>query len=314
MNNSTTPIHVVAAAVFNARGEVLIALRPPHVHQGGLWEFPGGKVEPGESAEQALSRELEEEVGITVRRARPLIQVQHDYGDKSVFLDVWRVEDFAGEPHGREGQPVRWQAPGQLREGDFPAANGPIVRAVQLPDTYLITPEPDAADAFLRHLEERMVAGIRLVQLRTKTLADSDYRNLAKEALELARQQGARLLLNSSPELAVELYADGVHLSSARLMALTKRPLGKDKWVAASCHNEAELRHAGAIDCDFVVISPVLPTASHPDAATLGFDGLSRLCRLATMPVYALGGLGRRHLPQAFAAGAQGIAGIRALW
>lgn len=307
-------VHVVAAAVFNAEGDVLIARRPPHVHQGGLWEFPGGKLEPGETPREALARELEEELGIEVQQARPLIQVQYDYPDKSVFLDVWQVDRFRGTPHGREGQPVEWLPREALTSRAFPAANAPIVTAARLPDTYLITPEPRDEAAFLEHLEARLAGGIRLVQLRAKTLTEDAYRKLAAEALTLARRQHAILLLNAAPELARALDADGVHLTSARLMALEQRPLPKDKWVAASCHNEEELSHANAIGVDFVVLSPVLATPSHPGAATLGWEGLKRLCRQAQVPAYGLGGLGLEHRDQAFASGAQGVAGISALW
>lgn len=308
-------VHVVAAAVFNGAGEVLIARRPGHVHQGGLWEFPGGKLEHGETPEAALRRELEEEVGLTPSKARPLIQIDYDYPDKSVFLDVWRVDAYQGEAHGREGQPLRWVLPDLLRPNEFPAANVPIIAAVRLPQTYLITPEPgDDKRAFLQRLEARLRDGIRLVQLRAKSLDTIAYRALAAEAMALAKDHQAEILLNASPRLALELDADGVHLPSARLMALSSRPLPAHKWLAASCHNADELRHAERIGADFVVVSPVLPTASHGDARPLGFDGLRRLCRRASVPVYALGGLDTSHLDESFRCGAQGIAAIRGLW
>ena len=121
-------IHVAAAAVFDDRQRVLICRRPPHAHQGGLWEFPGGKLEPGETIESALRRELREEVGINVISTRPLIRVHHDYPDRNVLLDVWRVERFSGRAAGHEGQPVRWVLPGELSRYRFPAANPPSSR------------------------------------------------------------------------------------------------------------------------------------------------------------------------------------------
>lgn len=308
-------VHVVAAAIFNARGEVLIARRPAHLHQGGLWEFPGGKVEPGETVERALERELHEELGIEVERARPLIRVPHDYPDKRVLLDVWRVDRFRGEPHGREGQPVAWVAPEALVQYEFPAANLPIVTAVRLRQYYLITGAPaEDPTRFLSVLEASLRAGIRLVQLRAKALSADAFRALVDSALSLCHRYGARLLLNAEPELVDELNADGVHLSSHRLQQLRSRPLGRDKWVAASCHDEAELEHACRIGVDFVVVGPVLPTASHPGAPALGWEGLRRLTEGATVPVYALGGMTPAHLGEAFACGAQGIAAISSLW
>lgn len=309
-------VHVVAAVVVNQMGETLLALRPKDKHQGGLWEFPGGKVEPGETALVALNRELHEELGIAVTQARPLIRVQHSYPDKSVLLDVWRVEGFDGVAHGREGQEVEWVAPAQLPLRRFPAANRPIVTAAQLPECYLITPEPGGH--FLQRLEAALQSGIRLVQLRAKGLEGVAYRLLAVEAVALCRRYGARLLLNAEPQLAIEVGADGVHLSSSRLLALQARPPGYEvaagRWLAASCHNGAELHHAAAIGADFVVLSPVKRTLSHPGVAPLGWRQMQTLIDTLPMPVYALGGMGRGDLESAFVHGAQGIAAIGALW
>ncbi len=124
-------IHVAAGVILSPEGQILLALRPKTVHQGGLWEFPGGKVEADEIVEQALIRELQEELAITVTACEPLVEVSHDYTDKSVLLDVWIVSAFTGEPKGNEGQQVRWVKPEQLAEYDFPEANVPIVEAVQ---------------------------------------------------------------------------------------------------------------------------------------------------------------------------------------
>lgn len=306
-------IHVVAAAVFNGRGEVLIARRPVHVHQGGLWEFPGGKLEPGETPLAGLHRELHEELGIEPLHARPLIQIAHDYADKHVLLDVWRIDTYRGDAHGREGQPIAWRRPDTLDARDFPAANAAIVTAVKLPPVYLVTPEPRDMPNFLAHLESRFRAGIRLAQLRATTLAAHDFRDLAAVALDIARRYGAGLLLNTEPARAAELGA-GLHLTSRRLMALERRPLGRDCWLAASCHNETELAAACRIGVDFVVVGPVFPTASHPGAPTLGLAGLTRLCERATVPVYALGGVSPAHIDALYQCGAQGAAGITAFW
>lgn len=312
---SLPPIHVAVAVIENARGEILLARRPEHVHQGGLWEFPGGKVEPGEDIRAALDRELHEELGITAKAAHPLLRVQHDYPDKSVLLDVWRVSAIHGTPHGREGQRVLWVARGELRNYQFPKANAPIVTAALLPSVYLITGEPDAgAMQFLQRLEHAVSAGVRLVQLRTKSLDPIRYKALAQDALRLCHAQGAQLLLNSEPQLAVELNADGVHLSSVRLAALHERPLPRTQWVAASVHSLDQLQQAQAINVDFVVASPVLLTQSHPDAVCLGWNGLHGLTESAVVPVFALGGMKAEHLERAYAHGAQGVAVVSEIW
>lgn len=309
---TTDHIHVAAALIVNPRAEVLISLRPAHAHQGGLWEFPGGKVDADEDAFAALARELDEELGIAIRSARPLIRIPYCYPDRKVLLDVWRVSSFAGTPYGREGQRIAWVAPAKLDASVFPAANGPIVTAARLPDRYLITPEP--GEDFLARLEHALTAGIRLVQLRAKGLGPNDYAALARAVCTRVHAAGAQVLLNAPPDLAIEVGADGVHLTTQRLMALSQRPLPTAMWVAASCHTVDELQQALRVGCDFAVLGPVQPTRSHPSAPHLGWDGLQALTEQAPLPVYALGGLDSRHLAEAWAAGAQGIAAIRGLW
>ncbi len=308
-------VHVAAAVIVDARGRVLLARRPAHVHQGGLWEFPGGKLEPGEPIRRALSRELEEELGLVPTTVRPLIRVRHDYAEKSVLLDVWRVESWYGTPHGREGQAVEWVAPEQLPERAFPEANLPIITAARLPDRYLITPEPDKDHGrFLAILEECLERGVRLVQLRVRTLDRDAFLNLAARALELCHAREAQLLINSGAGIADSTGADGVHLTSRQLLARHTRPGSGRCWVAASCHNRHEVTHACRIGVDFIVVSPVQPTASHPGARPIGWAGLRELTELATVPVYALGGMAEVDLKTAWDNGAQGIAGIRSLW
>lgn len=311
---NSPPVHVAAAAIFNDRNEILLALRHAHAHQGGLWEFSGGKVEPGENALRALKRELHEELGITVTSARPLIYIRHEYPDKTVLLDAWRVDAYSGEVTPCEGQQLEWVAVENLPHRNYPAANLPIITAITLPSVYLITPEPQDTAAFLQTLERCLRDGVCLVQLRAKSLDESRYRRLARQALELCQTCDAQLLLNAAPQLVYELDAHGVHLSSERLLQLNERPLGKDKWVAASCHNASELAQARRIGVDFVVVSPVLPTHSHPGAPGMGWDGLRQLTIQANMPVYALGGMNLEHATEAYRHGAQGIASIDNIW
>jgi 8-oxo-dGTP diphosphatase len=124
-------IEVAVGVLLSEDKKVLTSWRQAHQHQGGLWEFPGGKREPEETLFEALKREIHEEIGVEVVEAEPFVRIDHDYGDKQVSLDVWMVSQFNGEPSGREGQDLRWQAINELEADQFPAANVAIITALQ---------------------------------------------------------------------------------------------------------------------------------------------------------------------------------------
>jgi 8-oxo-dGTP diphosphatase len=307
-------IQVAAAAILDAEGRVLITRRADHLHQGGLWEFPGGKLEPGETPEQALARELKEELDIVPLAQEPLIRIHHAYHDRRVWLDVYRVSAFEGEPRGLEGQPLRWSDPTLLRAEDFPAADRPVITALQLPEHYLITgPDPRDPAAFLQRLENSLREGQRLVQLRAHGLDDLAYADLLAAALDLCRGFQARLLVNR-PRGCGDWAgrADGIHLTAGELRALPSRPSAG--LVGASCHTPQELARAAQLGLDYALLSPVEPTASHPQAAALGWDRFAEWVEGVNLPVYALGGMHAGLLARAKRAGGQGIAGIRGFW
>ena len=311
---SSAHLPVAVAAIFNKQGKVLISQRAKQSHQGGLWEFPGGKLEPGESVQVALARELEEELGIQVQQSAPLIRVYHNYADKRVLLDVWGVTRFNGSPIARQGQPLCWLDPATLDSRVFPQANAPIIKALQLPHEYLITGRyKDMADFSLR-LQGALARGIRLLQLRAGSAGADEYAALARQAQELCRPCAAKLLLNTSVDEFSQYQAHGLHLNSERLMACDKRPIAKCKWLCASVHNETELAQANRIDADFIMLSPVLPTQSHPGASALGWDRFYALAEKSRSPVFALGGMDSSLLALAREKGAQGIAAITAFW
>ncbi len=307
-------IHVAVGLLLD-RDQVFITRRAANAHQGDKWEFPGGKLDDNEIVETALKRELHEELGIEVREAQPWMQVHHRYPDREVFLDVWRITAWDGTPHGREGQEARWASVRDLPRFDFPEADLPILRRLWLPSLYLIS---DAArlgrSEFLRRLERALAAGARLVQLREPGMPERELRTLTAEAVGLCRQNDARLLLNAEPSLAEACGADGVHLSSRRLMALKERPLSQRFFVGASCHDAAELAQAAAVGADLAVLGPVARTGSHPQATPLGWKRFSGLCRDARLPVYALGGMQPSDITTARQAGAHGLAMIRGIW
>lgn len=304
----------VAAAVIRRQNSVLLARRPKNKHQGGLWEFPGGKIEPGETRLDALARELEEELGIVPLAATPLIQIEHDYPDKSVCLDVWEVTQFQGEPEGREGQTVQWVAQEALTRYDFPAANVAIVTATQLPDCYAISPDEDNVACLLDWADKVLASGLRLLLLRAPRLATDIYLDTAHRILARCQQVQARLMLHGDPALLEKLpEAAGVHSPAHFLEKLETRPLPRHQWWAVSTHNVEELKKACALQADFLTLSPVKKTASHPSQPSLGWGMFAETVRLATCPVYALGGMTLQDIPQARANGAQGIAAIRGL-
>lgn len=307
--------HVVAAVISDRNDRVLLARRPAHLHQGGKWEFPGGKVESGESALDALRRELYEELGITVEHATPLLQVRHRYPDKRIWLDVWHVHAWSGVATGREGQQLGRYALNELAKLPFPDANDAILRALSLPAVYGISCATELGEAeFLRRFEHALSAGLRLLQIREPEWAESRLHSLVTRALALAAPYGARILVNTEVGLAQQWGAHGVHLNSRRMTAFKRRPVAATTLLATSCHNEAELEQAARIGADFVVLSPVLDTPSHPGTSTLGWTGFGDLMSAAKCPVYALGGLSAEHVGLARHHGAIGVALISGLW
>jgi 8-oxo-dGTP diphosphatase len=309
------PIHVAAAAIIDHQGRVLISRRADHLHQGGLWEFPGGKVEAGESVSDALARELKEELGLLPLESEPLIRIRHPYTDCEVLLDFFRVTRYEGEARGLEGQPLRWLKPDEMQAETFPAADRPVITALRLPDRYLITGEPALErDLFLKRLERALQSGLRLVQLRAHALDDDTYRELLSAAYALCVRFRARLLINR-PRGCVNWLGltDGIHLTALQMMLLHERPEGK-ALIGASCHSQAELEKAVSLQLDYVLLSPVLPTCTHPQATALGWSTFSDWVESVNLPVYALGGMSHELLKSAKQAGGQGIAAIGAFW
>ena len=317
-------VHVAAAVIEDSNGLVFLAKRPDDKHQGGLWEFPGGKVELGETAAEALKRELLEEIGITVISAKPLITVPYHYPDKSVLLDVYHVTEFSGEAWGAEGQQTAWVDKKDLDSYPFPAANRPILNAVLLPDVLLITPECDSLESCLLGIKKAVQTHkVSAVMLRQPQLSDTVlsqwFQSIRQDRIfsmddGKAGKRAPLLIINSSLELANQLEAPAVHLSSSRLKSLTSRSVFAGRWLSASCHNQEELDIAAQTGCDFVTLSPVQKTNSHPLASPLGWGKAADLAGQSPLPIYMLGGLSSQDREQAKKSGAQGIAAISALW
>ena len=307
-------VPVVAGVITDVRGRVLLARRTAGRDLAGAWEFPGGKVELGESPFQALDRELHEELGIRVHSIEPLIRVAQSYAVKRIVLDVYRVLRFRGKPRGLEQQALAWSPCDKLATYPMPPADRPVVAALTEPASYLITPDCIGdPNQFLHALDRALQAGIRRVQLRVNSLEGDALTRLASAARRLCDAVGAELLINADLALAEKLNC-GVHLPAAQLMALSARPLPAGMRVAASCHDEAELRRAQAIGADFVVLGPVRETPSHPGKRVMGWDGFVALREHVSLPIYALGGMDVAQMEIARRLGAQGGAGIRGFW
>ena len=318
MSSSPPITEVVAAVLTQPDGRVLLAQRPPGKVYAGYWEFPGGKVESGEALEAALARELHEELGIVVSRSCRWITRLFEYPHATVRLNFFRVFEWQGEPHPHEGQVFSWQLPDAVEVTPLLPANSPILKALSLPPLLGIShAESLGVDSFLARLDMSLHNGLRLIQLRDKTLPDEVRLQLARETVRRARPHGARVLINGSPDLARAADADGMHLDSSAAAQLTARPdyAKPDSFlIGVSCHNAAELAHAAAIEADFALLSPVLPTLTHPGAPTLGWDTFSTLAAASPIPVYGLGGLGRDDVALAQSHGAHGVALLRGAW
>ena len=306
-------LRVAAAIIERPDGQVLLAQRPAGKAYAGYWEFPGGKLEPGETPRDALDRELAEELGITVRRAAPWLVQRYRYPHAHVELHFFRVLDWTGEPVGHDGQEFTWQVPGCFDVAPLLPANTAVLRALTLPRVYGITMAEDLGETeFLRRAEVALDRRLRLIQFREKTWPIERQRALALQLVALARSRGAKVLYNGEVAWAREWGCDGVHLTAQALAEITSRP--HDLLCAASCHTRAEIERAGELQLDFAVLGPVFATPTHPGAQTLQWEAFAAIVAETTLPVLALGGLGSTDLDDAVAHGAHGIALRRAAW
>jgi len=307
-------VHVAVAIITNQQNEVLISLRHKDAHQGGLWEFPGGKVEREESVLDALKREIKEELNILIHSASPFKSIHHQYSDKAVLLDIWLVESFTGKAQGAEGQQIKWQAIKDLNTRGFPAANRVIIHALKFPEKYMITGSFNDYRDFESKLETSLKKGVSLVQLRCKDVSLEEYKLLAQLSVSLCKLYGATLLLNSSVETFLNTQADGLHLSSQMLHLIQSRPISNDLILSASCHTKLEIEKAKKLKVDIILLSPVKETRSHPGVKGIGWDKFTETIENIDEPVYALGGMVEADLDDAKLSGAQGIAAISSFW
>ena len=295
----SVPIEVAAAVIQRADGAFLLARRPAGKVYAGYWEFPGGKVEVGEQAAAALGRELHEELGIDVRRAWPWITRVFTYSHATVRLNFFRVTDWTGEPQPREDQAIAWQKLDRPLASPMLPANAPVLASLALPWEYAIT---DASRFGIERIRERLGKGLKLLQVREPAMPDEERARFTRQVIALAHAQGCKVLVKSPFP-----GADGLHFTAGEFSSLQEKPEGG--LVAASCHTRAELERAMALELDFAVLGPV-----RDKATAMGWARFAELARGASLPVYAIGGLTRADLEDAWRAGAHGLAMIRGAW
>ena len=307
-------VHVAVGVIVNSNNQVLISKRAVNVHQGGLWEFPGGKVEPDEQISTALCRELNEELGIVVKSSSQLTTINHNYGDKSVCLHVYKILEFTGKPVGNEGQQIRWCDVSGLGIDEFPAANVSIINFLQLPDLIQITGNYSDLDELIKKTSSCITKGIKIIQFRAHDLDESEFVLQARAMLELCRKHDVKLILNRTPDLLKIIDVDGIHLSRHEMRKYSKRPVEKNKLFSVSCHNDEELSLAKKLETDYCFLSPVKQAVSHDAGVEIGFDRFSDLSKKYNCPVYALGGMTENDISAIQQHGGKGVAVISANW
>lgn len=302
--------------------QVLMAKRSEGQHYAGYWEFPGGKVEADEHPDQALTRELKEELAIQVDTAYPWGGPHHFvYPHARVRLFFYRITQWQGEVQGAEGQCIQWFDLADLPEDTILPANRPLLRFLRAPVTHLVT---DIARYGQNTTLERLNAWLNQptpfsIQVRDKTLSPEERKAWGQQILTQvkARRTDCPVLWNGDPETAAHLGFDGVHCPQTIWTdPAFKWPdtLPESFWKSAACHTPEHLKQLEHLNFDSATYSPVYPTTTHPDAPHLGWAAFQSGIECCSRPIYALGGLSSKHTSTALEHGAHGIALCSAAW
>jgi len=299
----------VAVAVIIRNNKILLAKRAMHKVQGGAWEFPGGKIEPNEKSFDALVRECAEELAITVIKANKIITTNHAYPEFKVKLEAFLIQNYIGEPIGAENQVIKWVDLDEMRQYLFIAADWAILNAAVLPNRYLITPDI-SPNLIIKHIQNAINDGFTLMQLRTPSLANDDYLQLVKDIYNQFTEK-TQLMVKGDTDILNKFPKAGLHLTSLQLNDFNARPIKRGKLLAASIHNLTELKKAQKLEVDFVTLSPIKLTLSHPKAQILAEEDVNQIMSCAQIPVFWQGGMQIEDMQNALKNGAQGISAIR---
>ncbi|MBS1270300.1 MAG: 8-oxo-dGTP diphosphatase [Gammaproteobacteria bacterium] len=311
--HSSGLVDVAVGVIRDATGRVLVNRRRPGKSFAGQWEFPGGKIQASETVAQALSRELDEELGIHIKRQRPLISFSHRYRDGAVHLHVSEILSYRGTPTGREGQPLRWVESAGLDQIDLLDANAAIVRAIVLPRICLITDTRRfGVKRTLKILQQHVRQRDALVIVREKALARDPLLSFVGEVREICRRGASLVCVHADCNFDDYGNVDCIHFPSTTLEQ--DHSWTNAEWTGVSCHSGKELELAQGGGADYALLSPVMKTASHPPMAPLGWSRFVELGATVSAPVYALGGMEFTDFDTAVGHGAQGIAMLGAAW
>ena len=302
-------VQVVVGIIRNDSHDVFIAKRQKKQFMPGFWELPGGKVEADEGQHDALKRELFEETGITVKKCRLTQSIKQQYPDKVVNLSVYLIEDYSGTPIGKEGQEFTWCSLNSFENFMLLPTMWKIIKRISLPKSYWITPDDHDSESIFDQCSQRIAKGTKMIQLRSKTQLDKHY---IGKLNKLCQSNHVKLILNM-PQMTYDEPCDGWHLTTKELLKFSSNEISEKKFIGASTHNLREVRHAEKMKMDYISLSPITKTPSHPNTKTLGWNKASEIINQSKIPIYLLGGMDENSMNQALSIGAQGIAGIRGI-
>tara|TARA_B100000767_G_C19757817_1_gene533814 strand:+ start:1152 stop:2123 length:972 start_codon:yes stop_codon:yes gene_type:complete len=306
-------VNVSVAVLINTNHQVLFAQRPPSKPWEGWWEFPGGKIEKNETSVDALYREIYEEIGVKITQFENWVTRSFTFGGNHITLHFFKVFKWEGEVTPKENQKLVWTYLRKPKVSPILPANLFIQKAFDIPKYYAITNLSEISKkVFFNQLQKKISDGLKMVQVREKNISRNEFKIFSTEVIKVCKRKNVKVIINSDVNLAYELKADGVHLTSEDLLNIKILP--KDLIVSASCHTKEEVDFADKLNINFLVLSAVKKTLSHPGIQPIGWNKFRKIVSVVNTPIFALGGLGTNDYEVALKSGAIGIASQRLIW